>query len=147
VRAAIDRRDGGDSVRSNAEIMGLVRSLPRGNVWAVGRFDVLTSQAKLPPRVATELPPINSFAVSGRVNGGLLGEVRVQTRDEESATQFRDVIRGVLALGKMQADSHPQLDVLVRSLQLGGTGTSVSLSFEFPAELVDLLARPQALLQ
>jgi hypothetical protein len=147
VRAAIDRRDGAENVRTNDEIMGLVRSLPRGNVWAVGRFDALMSQANLPPRVASELPPINSFAISGRVNGGLLGEVRVQTRDEEAATQFRDVIRGVLALGRMQADSHPQLDVLVRSLQLGGTGTTVSLSFEVPAELVDVLARPQALLQ
>jgi hypothetical protein len=140
VRGAIDRANGGASVRANDEIMGLVRSLERGNVWAVGRFDALTSQANLPERVASQLPPINWFAVSGRVNGGLLGEIRVQTRDEESATQFRDVLRGVLALGKLQADAHPQLELALRALQLGGTGTTVSLSFELPAELIDLLA-------
>jgi hypothetical protein len=140
VRGAIDRASGGPSVRANDEIMGLVRSLDRGNVWAVGRFDALTAQANLPERVASQLPPINSFAVSGKVNGGLLGEVRVQTRDEESATQLRDVLRGVLALGKLQADAHPQLDLALRSLQLGGTGTSISLSFALPAELIDVLA-------
>jgi hypothetical protein len=141
VRSAIDRRDGGDSVRSNDDIMGLVRSLDRGNVWAVGRFDALTAQAKLPPNVASQLPPITWFAVSGHVNGGLLGDVRMQTRDEESANQFRDVIQGVIALGKLQANDHPELETLLRSIQLGGSGTTVALSFELPAETIDLLSR------
>ncbi len=141
VRSAIDRRDGGDSVRSNDDIMGLVRSLDRGNVWAVGRFDALTAQANLPPRVASQLPPITWFAVSGHVNGGLLGDVRMQTRDEESANQFRDVVRGVIALGKMQASEHPELETLLRSIQLSGSGTTVAVSFELPAETIDLLGR------
>jgi hypothetical protein len=141
VRAAIDRRDGGDSVRSNDDIMGLVRSLDRGNVWAVGRFDALTATANLPPRVAGQLPPITWFAVSGHVNGGLLGDIRMQTRDEESAKQFRDVVQGVIALGKLQASEHPELETLLRSIQLSGSGTTVAVSFELPAETIDLLSR------
>jgi hypothetical protein len=141
VRGAIDLRDGGDSVRANSEIMDQIRSLERGNVWAVGRFDALTSQASLPPRVMDQLPPLTWFAVSGRVNGGLLGEIRAQTRDEQSAGEFRDVVRGIIALGKLQADSHPELEVLLRSLQLGGTGNTVALSFELPADLIDKLAQ------
>ena len=62
----------------NDDIMTLVRSLDRGNVWAVGRFDALTSQANLPSSVASQLPPITWFAVSGHVNGGLLGDVRMR---------------------------------------------------------------------
>jgi hypothetical protein len=141
VRSAIDRRDGGDSVRSNDEIMGLVRSLDRGNVWAVGRFDALTAQAKLPANVASQLPPITWFAVSGHVNGGLLGDIRMQTRDEESANQFRDVVRGVIALGKLQANEHPELETLLRSIQLSGSGTTVAVSFELSPETIDLLSR------
>jgi hypothetical protein len=141
VRAAIDRRDGGESVRNNGDIMGLVRSLDRGNIWAVGRFDALTSQARLPADVASQLPPITWFAVSGHVNGGLLGDIQMQTRDEESANQFRDVIRGIIALGQMQADSRPELQSLMRSIQLGGTGTKVALSFDLPAEMIDMLSR------
>jgi hypothetical protein len=144
VRRAIDLREGGESVRNNGEMMDLVRSLDRGNVWAVGRFDALRAQANLPARVASQLPPLTWFAVSGRVNGGLLGEIRAQTRDEASANELRDVVRGVIALGKLQADSHPELEVLLRSLQLGGTGSTVALSFELPADLIDLLARPGA---
>ena len=144
VRAAIDRRDGGDSVRGNDDIMGLVRSLDRGNVWAVGRFDALTSQANLPPQIASQLPPITWFAVSGHVNGGLLGDVRMETRDEESATQFRDVIRGFIALARMQADTHPELEQVMRSIQLGGSGKTVAVSFELPAAALDVLSRPPA---
>lgn len=144
VRAAIDRRDGGDSVRGNGDIMGLVRSLDRGNVWAVGRFDALTSQANLPPQIANQLPPITWFAVSGHVNGGLLGDVRMETRDEESATQFRDVIRGFIALARMQADAHPELEQVMRSIQLGGSGKTVAVSFELPAAALDVLSRPPA---
>ena len=144
VRSAIDLREGGDSVRANDEIMGLVRSLNRGNVWAVGRFDALTTQTKLPPNVTSQLPPITWFAASGYVNGGLLGDIRMQTRDEESANQFRDVIRGIIALGQMQADTHPELQTLVRSLQVAGSGTTVALSFELPAEIIDLLGRVPA---
>ena len=66
VRAAIDRRDGGDSVRGNDDIMGLVRSLDRGNVWAVGRFDALTSQANLPPRRS----PVNCRRLPGSRSAG-----------------------------------------------------------------------------
>lgn len=144
VRAAIDRRDGGDSVRSNDDIMGLVRSLDRGNVWAVGRFDALTSRANLPPQITSQLPPITWFAVSGHVNGGLMGDVRMETRDEESASQFRDVIRGFIALARMQADAHPELEQVMRSIQLGGSGKTVAVSFELPAAALDVLSRPPA---
>jgi hypothetical protein len=139
VRSAIDRKDGAASVRSNDDIMTLVRSLDRGNVWAVGRFDALAAQAKLPPNVVNQLPPVTWFAVSAHVNGGLLGDIRMQTRDEMSANQFRDVIRGIIAMANMQADSHPEIATVLRSIQLNGTGTTVAVSFELPAEAIDRL--------
>ena len=141
VQGAIDRKDGGVSVRTNDDIMTLVRSLDRGNVWAVGRFDALASQANLPSNVTSQLPPITWFAVSGHVNGGLLGDVRMETRDEVSANQFRDVIRGILALGNMQASTHPELETVLRSIQVNGSGKTVAVSFELSAETLDLLAR------
>lgn len=139
VRNAIDLKDGGESVRGNGEIMNLVRSLDRGNIWAVGRFDVLTAQAHLPSRVANELPPVTWVSASAHVNGGLYGELRAQTRDQESANSLRDVVRGVIALGRLQADAHPELEAVLRTLQLGGSGSTVALSFEVPADVIDLL--------
>src|SRR5262245_11232755 len=97
VRAAIDLHQTGDnpqaglqSVTGNEELMNLVRSLDSGNLWAVGRFDALQSQAHLPQEVAGRLPAITWFAVSGHVNGGLRGVVRAEARDEEAANNLRD---------------------------------------------------------
>jgi hypothetical protein len=91
--------------------------------------------------VASQLPPITWFAVSGHVNGGLLADIRMQTRDEESANQFRDVVQGVIALGKLQANDHPELESLLRSIQLSGSGTTIAVSFELSPETIDLLSR------
>jgi hypothetical protein len=64
----------------------------------------------------------------------------MQTRDETSANQFRDVIRGIIAMANMQADAHPEIATVLRSIQLNGSGTTVAVSFEVPAETIDLLA-------
>ena len=139
VRNAIDLKSGGDNVTANEEMMNLVRTLDSGNAWAVGRFDALTSQAKLPTELAARLPPITWFSATTHINGGLSGVFRAEARDEASANNLRDVVRGFLALAKMQVGSRPELQAVAQSLQLGGTGTTVALSFDVPAEIFDLL--------
>ncbi|HEY7290799.1 MAG TPA: hypothetical protein VH583_13260 [Vicinamibacterales bacterium] len=147
VRSAIDLHQSGDnpqaglqSVTGNEELMNLVRSLESGNFWAVGRFDALQAQAHLPQEVSTRIPAITWFAVSGHVNGGLRGVLRAETRDEEAANNLRDVVRGFLALGKMQAGSRPEIQTMMDSLELGGTGKTVALSFNVPAGVFDAVA-------
>ena len=139
VRNAIDLKSGGDNVTANEELMNLVRSLQNGNAWAVGRFDALASQAKLPSEIAERIPPITWFTASTQINNGLSGVLRVEARDEAAGNNLRDVVRGFLALAKMEAGSRPELQAVVQSLQLGGNGTTVALSFDLPAELFDLL--------
>jgi hypothetical protein len=147
VRSAIDLHQIGDnpqaglqSVTGNEELMNLIKSLENGNVWAVGRFDALQSRAHLPADVASRLPAITWFAVSGHVNGGLRGVVRAEARDDEAANNLRDVVRGFLALGKMQAGGRPEIQTMMQSLELSGTGKTVALSFSLPAEVFDALA-------
>jgi hypothetical protein len=146
VRHAIDLKAAGDTatanqdnITANQKMMDLVKSIESGNVWAVGRFDALTSQARLPGDLAGRLPPITWFSASGRVDGGLSGVLQAETRDDESAANLRDVTRGLLALAKMQAGSRPEMLALVQSLQLGGTGKTVTMSFDVPAGVFDLL--------
>jgi hypothetical protein len=139
VRNAVDLKGGGDNVTANEELMDLVASLENGNVWAVGRFDALAGQAHLPSELAARLPPITWFSASGRINGGLSGMLRAEARDETSAANLRDVVRGFLALAKMQAGDRPEILAMVQSLQLGGTGKSVALSFEIPSAVLDLI--------
>jgi hypothetical protein len=146
VRTSIDLHQAGnnpqagvESITGNEELMNLVRSLDTGNAWAVGRFDALTSQARLPENVANQIPAITWFSVSTHVNGGIRGVLRAETRDDEAANNLRDVVRGFLALGKLQSGSHPEIQAMMQSLELGGTGKTVALSFDVPLQVFDLI--------
>ena len=140
VRQAIDRKHGGENITSNDEVMGLVRDIDDGNAWAVGRFDAIARRAHLPREVANQIPAINWFAASGHVNGGLRGLLRAEARDEAAAQNLRDVVRGFMALAKLQAGAKPEFNSIMESLQLGGEGKTVSLMFSLPSEVIDMIA-------
>ena len=145
IKKAIDAQLSATSIRANSEMMDLVSEMERtNNAWAVGRFDVLASQAKLPEQVSRQIPAVKWFAAAGHINGGIAGTLRAEARDDASAENLRDVVRGFLALGRMQAQADPKAAALVESLQLTGTGKTVQLSFTVPAELLQLLPRPPA---
>ena len=139
VRSAVDQKTGGASIATNDEMMGLIRDLATGNAWAAGRFDALTAQAHLPDGVAEQIPSIHLFSASAHIDSGVRGIIRAQTRDDESANSLRDVVRGFLALARLQTSASPEISNLVQSLQLGGTGKSVSLSFDVPGAALDAL--------
>ena len=87
----------------------------------------------------SQIPAITWFAASAHVNGGLRGTLRAEARDDESANNLRDVVRGFLALAKLGSGAKPELESVMQSLELGGTGKTVSLSFAIPAELFDVI--------
>jgi hypothetical protein len=128
-----------ESVTGNEELMNLVRSLESGNAWAVGRFDALTSRARLPENVFSQIPAITWFSISTHINGGVRGVLRADTRDEDAANNLRDVVRGFLALGKLQAGSRPEIQAMMQSHELGGTGKTVALWFDVPLQVFDLI--------
>lgn len=138
VRTAINLQGGGDNVTANDELMERVRSLD-GNAWAVGRLDALRANARLPEQVASRIPAITWFSASGRVNGGIRGVVQADTLDEEAAKNLRDAISGFMALAKLQAGRKPEFQAMMRSLEFGGTGKTVVLTFSVPGEVFDAL--------
>jgi hypothetical protein len=138
-RAGNNPQAGLESVTGNDELMNLVRSMDDGNAWAVGRFDALRANARLPENVASQIPAITWFAVNSHINGGIRGVLRAETRDDQAANNLRDVVRGFLALAKLQSGSKPELQAMMQSLELGGTGKTVSLSFIVPSEVFDLI--------
>ena len=149
VKTSIDAQLAAHSITSNNEMMELVSEIGQSNnAWAVGRFDVLASQAHLPEQVSARLPQLKWFAAAGHVNGGLSGSLRAEARDDQSAENLRDVVRGFLGLARMQAQADPRTSALVESLQLTGTGKTVALSFTVPAEVLEMIPKtvepPQA---
>jgi hypothetical protein len=119
--------------------MRQINELEGNNAWAVGRFDAIANTAHLPGDIAAQIPAIQWFSAAGHVNGGVSGVFKAETRDEASAQNLRDVVRGFLALAKMQAGSRPELQSMVDSLQLSGEGKNVAISFSVPSELFDML--------
>jgi len=140
VQRAIDLHiGGGESAATNDELVSHVRDLEGGNAWVVGRLDVLKGTAKLPEVVANQLPPITWFGLRGHIDGGFQARVTAEAKDDESANMLRDVVRGFLALAKLQTSAKPEFQHFVQSLQLGGTGKTVSLSLDVPAQVFDAI--------
>ena len=86
-----------------------------------------------------QLPPVTWFSAAGHINGGLSGVLKAETRDEAAAQNLRDIVRGFLAMARLQSGSRPGIQQLVDSLQLTGEGTTVALSFNIPSEFFDAL--------
>jgi hypothetical protein len=139
VHGAVDLRDGGPSILTNDQMMNLVGGLDSRDAWAAGRFDALTNRATFPAAVREKLPPIAWFSAAARVDDGLGVVIRADTNDEESANSLRDVIRGAMALGRLQVGGRPEFQGLIESFQLGGQGKTVSLSLDLPAHVLDAL--------
>jgi hypothetical protein len=140
IHQAIDLQSGGDNITDNEEVMTFVKTFDGTDAWAVGRFDALTEQAHMPQGMASQIPPITWFSASGHVNGGITGTFRADTRDEASANSLRDVLRGVVAFARLQTTAHPELNPMLDSLQLGGSGKSVTLAFDLSPQMFDQLA-------
>jgi uncharacterized protein YidB (DUF937 family) len=105
----------------------------------VGRFDALANQARLPSDLQAQLPAVTLFSAAGHVNGGVSGVFKAEARDEAAAQNLRDVVRGFLAMARLQAGSRPAIQQMVDSLQLSGEGKTVALSFNIPSEFFDAL--------
>jgi hypothetical protein len=140
VQRSIDAQLSAQSITSNDEMMSLVADIERtNNAWAVGRFDLLSAQAKLPEQIARQIPPVKWFAAAGHINGGISAQVRAEATDDQAAENLRGVLNGVISLARLQGQNDPKLTSLIQSLQLSGSGKTVQLSVTVPAEIFELM--------
>lgn len=144
VKAAIDRNqgEGSASITSDGEFVRVLESVDQNStVWAIGRPKVLTSGGELPGQVLQHIPEVKWFAASGHLNGGLRATVRAEGKDEEAGKNMREVVQGVLALARLQAESKPELKPLLASVQVEGTGSGVAVHMTLPAEMLDTIVK------
>lgn len=131
VRRAIDLADsaGVANVTSDPDLMGLIRDVSSGNAWVVGRFDAVSRGMGLPPTVRQQVPPLRLVSASVHINGGVTATIKAQAADKAAADQLRDVVRGAISFVRLQGGSKPELQDTLKSIELGGTGNDVRLSF------------------
>ena len=139
VKKAIDTKAaGGQNASDNDELVRLIRDVEDGTVWAVAKFDAIAG-SRIPREFAGKLPQISWFSVKGVVGSGVEGQLRAEARDDMAAQDLRQVIQGFMALARMQAGSQPAIADFMNSLQLGGQGKTVSLSFSVPPSVIDAI--------
>ena len=51
------------------------------------------------------MPPVRLVSAKADVNGGVKATIRAETGDQAAAEQLRDVVRGFLALARLQGGS------------------------------------------
>jgi hypothetical protein len=141
VQRAIDTKAAGTgNVTANEELMRLVHGIDDGTVWGVARFDALTGGIPLPEELKTKIPAISWLSIKGHVNGGIEGLISAEARDDVAAQDLRQVIQGFVALGRLQVGpNHPEISDFISSLQLTGTGKTVSLGFSVPSAMIDAI--------
>ena len=106
--------------------------------FGIGAYSLAEAGARTRrPEIASKLPAVKTFAVMTHIDGGVTGSLRAETRDDASADNLRQVVQGLLALGKMSND--PKAMALLNSLQLSGSGKTVKLSFSVPSEVLDMI--------
>jgi hypothetical protein len=142
IKSSIDAQLTAHSITSNDDMMELVSDIERGNTaWAVGRFDAIANQARLPEQIRSQIPAVKTFAIMSHIDGGLSGTLRAEARDDAAAENLRQVVQGFLALGRLQSQRYPKIAAMLQSLQLTGTGKTVALSFAVPAEIFDMIPK------
>jgi hypothetical protein len=78
----------------------------------------------------SEKESLRSFAVTGRLDADLLLRARGQAVDSKTAKELADVVRGLIALGRLQPDSSPRGAVLGKMME--------SVSVELVDQAIDV---------
>jgi hypothetical protein len=140
VRAALDTKaTGSTAVTTNDALMSLVRKVDEGNAWVVADFAAMQSSKVVPVPVLGQLPAITWLAASGNVTSGVSGQVLAEGRDETAAQDLREVVKGFVALARMQTGPKAELAPLLDSIELTSDGKTVAVKFEIPGQFFDRL--------
>jgi hypothetical protein len=140
VRLSLDTKaTGSGSITSDESLVRLVGRVDDAATWVVADFQALQTTKMLPGAMAGQLPAITWLAASGDVGDGLSARIFAEGRDERAAQDLQEVIRGFVALARMQTGQEAAFNQLLNSIELTGEGNTVTLSFAIPAEFFDRL--------
>lgn len=141
VRQALDTKSKGGAISNDDAVMRLVRKVDASNTWVVANFAALQAAKSLPGGVVGQLPSITWLAASGDVGDGLAARIFVEGRDQKAAQDLQEVVRGFVALARMQSGQEATFAEFLNSVELSGEGNTVSLSFAIPAALFERIKK------
>ena len=138
-----DEADDFKSVASNPEMMNLIRDNSGSTAWVVGQFDEISRRMHLPDSVSGQVPPVRLVAAKADIDGGVKATIRAEAGDKAAADQLRDVVRGFLSLARLHSSGKEDLEGVLKTIELGGTDTTVRLSFSVSPETLKSITPPR----
>jgi hypothetical protein len=109
--------------------------------WCVGSAkealgNIMARRSEGSPQV----PPIESFAVSGKLDSNFSMLARGRAADADSAQKLADVVRGFVALGSLQQQAKPEIQAILDSVQIQVLENTVEVYMAVPYETLRRLA-------
>ena len=109
--------------------------------WCVGSAkDTLGQIMARQSEGSPQIPPIESFAISGNLESDFSMIARGRAADQESAQKLADVVRGFVALGSLQQQSKPEIQAVLDSVQIQILENTVEVYLAVPYETLRRLA-------
>jgi hypothetical protein len=143
LKAALDiRGKENESILSNETMAPLIRSIsPDDMLWFAG--DAASVLAKAPATVplGQSASSIKSFVGTLNIGDAVTGKITAIAVNADSATKLADAIRGLIALGQLTGNQHPELKTLLGGLAVSQNATEVTLGLNFPPELLDRIGQ------
>lgn len=128
--------------------------------WGYGGFeDEAFWFAGAPPDFVREIvgrgsesASLRSFALTGRLDTDLLLRARGRAKDAKTAEELADVVRGLVALGRLRQDASPEgaaLSEMMESISVELANESIDVSLAVPYDSIRRLlsSRPKAAAQ
>jgi hypothetical protein len=141
VRAAIERLASvpPSDVRRNTALMDGIRTIEAGNqIWAIGEFslDMLPRGLSGPPEAEALLQEFTGGIYQMRIDDGMHIRATGNFQSAESARTAGDLLRGVVALGKLRVSANEDMLHLLDGLAVDDSGSTVVVRFSAPGDLL-----------
>ena len=148
VKQVIDRLAApAQSVLDNQELMTGIRAVEVGNqVWAVGQFDLesIPQAAKIPAPALEFVRNFTGGSYQMRLDSGVHVKAVGNFKTDETARQTGDVLRGLIAVAKLQASQKPDMLRLLDGVRIDYKGSSMMVRFDGDGQLVKQFQQKRA---
>jgi hypothetical protein len=144
VKKAVDQMQIPGSAPLRADLTAAIQTIEAGNqVWGVGDFsvdDLGNIGIRGPAPAVDMLKSLKSGTYQMHVDTGVQARAVGNFADAESAKSVGDLVRGALAVAKLQvAKQQPDMVRLLDGIQVGNSGTTLTLRIEESGELLKKL--------
>jgi hypothetical protein len=135
VKKVIDRLAApADNLLQNSEIMSSIKEIEAGSqVWAVGEFDsrlLLPMGRGVPEQIVEPLKALQSGTYQMRIDHDLHAVATGRFGDSESARMTGDLLRGLVAIAKLQLSRQPDMIQLLDGVRVEQNGSSMTVNVD-----------------